>query len=126
MSVDRQDRVFRALADPTRRRILDLVRDQPMTTGQLCDELADFDRCTVMQHLGVLERADLIIPRWEGRHRWNYLHSVPIQRLYDRWISRYARPSVELLDRLQRDLEPSPTATRTPLPAPRSTRPVTT
>lgn len=104
---DRQDSTFRALADPSRRRILDLLADQAMTTGQLCAELGELDRCTVMQHLGVLQSADLIIVRREGRHRWNYLNSVPIQRIYDRWISRYARPSVELLDRLKRDLEPT-------------------
>ncbi len=102
---DRQDATFRALADPSRRQILDLLAEQAMTTGQLCEELGELDRCTVMQHLGVLQRADLIIVRREGRHRWNYLNSVPIQRIFDRWISRYARPSVELLDRLKRDLE---------------------
>ncbi len=99
------DRVFRAMADPTRRRILDRLRDHAMTTGQLCEELSELDRCTVMLHLGVLERAGLVIARREGRHRWNYLNHVPIQRIYDRWISRYARPSVELLDRLKEDLE---------------------
>jgi DNA-binding transcriptional ArsR family regulator len=100
-----QRRVFKALADPTRRRILDLLRDQAMTTGQLCEELNGLDRCTVMQHLAVLGRADLIIERREGRYRWNYLNSFPIQRIYDRWISRFARPSAELLSRLKQDLE---------------------
>jgi DNA-binding transcriptional ArsR family regulator len=102
---DRQDRVFRALADPTRRRVLDLLRDRAMTTGQICDELSELDRCTTMQHLGVLENAELIIARKDGRHRWNYLNSIPIQRVYDRWIRYYARPSVALLSRLKEDLE---------------------
>lgn len=109
---DRQERVFRALASPTRRQILDRLRDHAMTTGQLCDELDPLDRCTVMQHLGVLERADLLIVRQEGRHRWNYLNAVPIQRIYDRWISQFARPSVELLARLRQDLEEPPNPPR--------------
>jgi DNA-binding transcriptional ArsR family regulator len=99
------DRVFKALADPARRRILDLLRDQAMTTGQICEQLTELDRCTVMQHLGVLEKADLIVVRREGRHRWNYLNSIPLQRIYDRWISRFARPSAHLLSRLKADLE---------------------
>lgn len=100
-----EDRVFKALADPTRRRILDLLRDQALTTGQLCSELSHLDRCTVLLHLRVLERANLVIGRREGRFRWIHLNSVPLQVVYDRWISRYARPSVELLARLTRDLE---------------------
>lgn len=102
---ERQERIFKALADNTRRQILDLLRDQAMTTGQICDKLPQLDRCTTMQHLRVLERAGLLIVRREGRVRWNYLDSTPIQRIYDRWIVRYARPSVELLTRLKRDLE---------------------
>ena len=104
----RRDRIFRALADPTRRRILDLLRERGLTTGQICDELADLDRCTVMQHIGVLARADLVISKREGRHRWNYLNCVPIQQIYDRWIHLYARPSAELLARLSADLEGGP------------------
>ncbi len=76
-----------------------------MTTGRICGKLPELDRCTTMQHLRVLERAGLIIVRREGRLRWNYLDSTPIQRIYDRWIIRYARPSVELLTRLKNDLE---------------------
>jgi DNA-binding transcriptional ArsR family regulator len=112
---DRQELVFKALADPTRRRILDLVRDHALTTGQICTELFKLDRCTVMLHLGVLEKADLIIVRREGRFRWNYLNSTPIQRIYDRWIIRYARPSAELLTRLRADLElPGSSSARRP------------
>jgi DNA-binding transcriptional ArsR family regulator len=102
---ERPERVFRALADRTRRQILDRLRDQAMTTGQLCDEMSPLDRCTTMKHLRVLARADLIIVRREGRFRWNHLNAVPIQGIYDRWISQYARPSVELLTRLKRDVE---------------------
>lgn len=94
-----------ALADDRRRKILDLLRDGPKTTGELCEHFRRVNRCTVMQHLGVLTAADLVIVKRSGRSRWNYLNAVPVQEIYDRWISRYARPSVELLTRLKRDLE---------------------
>lgn len=58
-----------------------------------------------MQHLGVLERAGLIIVQKKGRFRWNYLNVVPIREIYDRWIDQYASPSVGLLTRLKHDLE---------------------
>jgi DNA-binding transcriptional ArsR family regulator len=100
------DRVFQALADARRRAILDLLRDAPRTTGDLCAHFArSLDRCTVMQHIGVLERAGLVVARREGRVRWNYLNAAPFQDIYERWISAYARPSVDLLMRLKRDLE---------------------
>ena len=102
-----EDRIFRALADPTRRRILDLLKRRELTTGQLCEELAPLDRCTTMLHLSVLARADLVIVRREGRFRWNSLNSAPIQMVYDRWVSRYAAPSLRLLTQLKRDVEQS-------------------
>ncbi len=105
-SAARDDLVFKALADSRRREILDLLKDQPRTTGELCAHFAaSLDRCTVMQHIGVLERAELIIPRREGRKRWNYLNAAPFQDIYDRWISGYAAEAAALLARLKRDLE---------------------
>jgi DNA-binding transcriptional ArsR family regulator len=101
----KQSAVFKALADDWRREILDLLRDGPLTTGDICLRFKKLDRCTVMQHLGVLEAADLVIAKREGRVRWNHLNVVPVQEIYDRWISRFARPSVELLTRLKKDLE---------------------
>jgi DNA-binding transcriptional ArsR family regulator len=102
------DRVFKALADSKRRAILDLLKDAPRTTGELCEHFeATLDRCTVMQHIGVLERAELIIARREGRTRWNYLNAAPFKEIYDRWISSYAAGAVDLLARLKRDLEAS-------------------
>ena len=103
---DKQDDlVFKALAGSDRRRILDLLRDQPMTTGEICEHLSWLNRCTVMQHLGVLEKARLIIPKKDGRSRWNYLDVSPIQRIHERWIEAYATPSASLLHKLQRDIE---------------------
>lgn len=104
---EQQDKVFKALADHRRRRMLDLLRDAPRTTGELCELFAGLDRCTVMQHLGVLEKADLVIVKREGRTRWNYLNPLPIREIHDRWISRYATGAVDLLARLKRDLEGS-------------------
>ena len=100
------DLVFKALADSRRREILDLLKDGPRTTGQLCDHFErTLDRCTVMQHLGVLEKAELIIATREGRLRWNYLNAMPIKDIHDRWISPYASHAVQLLARMKQDLE---------------------
>lgn len=99
------DLVFKALADSRRREILDLLKEEPRTTGDICRHFTKLDRCTVMQHLGVLEKAGLIFTKKEGRFRWNYIDVVPIRNIYDRWINKYASPSVELLTRLKRDLD---------------------
>ncbi len=98
------DLVFKALADSRRREILDLLKDEPKTTGDICTHFTNLDRCSVMQHLGVLEKAGLIFTKKEGRFRWNYIDVVPIRNIYDRWINRYASPSVEVLSRLKDDL----------------------
>jgi DNA-binding transcriptional ArsR family regulator len=103
--LDKDDRVYRALAHATRRQILDHLRDRPRTTGEVCARFPELDRCTVMQHLGVLERAELLVARTEGRLRWNYLNALPIRRIHDRWIGSYAARAAGLLARLQRDLE---------------------
>lgn len=102
---DRDDRVFKALAGKERRFILDLLQQGPMTTGDICGKLPKLNRCTVMQHLGVLEAADLVISKKRGRSRWNYLDVGPIQEIYDRWIGTYASPSAQLLNRIRQDLE---------------------
>ncbi len=99
------DLVFKALAGADRRKILDLLRDAPMTTGDIVKKLTWLDRTTVMQHLGVLEQARLIISKKEGRCRWNYLDVSPIQRIHERWIQEYSMPSASLLSKLQRDIE---------------------
>ena len=104
-TVDQDDLVFKALAGADRRKILDLLRDAPMTTGELGKRLPRLDRTTVMQHLKVLEKARLIISKKEGRCRWNYLDVGPIQRIHERWIEAYAMPSASILSKLQQDLE---------------------
>jgi DNA-binding transcriptional ArsR family regulator len=101
----KEDSVFKALANHTRRRMLDRLKEEPHTTGMLCDAFPEMDRCTVMQHLKVLEDAELIIVRREGRERWNHLNSMPIKQIHDRWISQYATHALTILDRLKSDLE---------------------
>lgn len=102
---DESDLVFRALSASTRRAILDALKDRPRTTGDLCARFPALDRCTVMQHLKVLEGADLVIVRRDGRERWNHLNPLPIKHIHDRWIGAYAARAVEMLDRLKTDLE---------------------
>jgi DNA-binding transcriptional ArsR family regulator len=102
---NQDDLVFKALAGADRRRILDLLRDAPMTTSDIGKNLPHLDRTTVMQHLGVLEKARLVISKKDGRCRWNYLDVSPIQRIHERWIRSYAAPTAGLLSRLQSDLE---------------------
>lgn len=100
-----EDRVFKALGHRRRRDMLDALKDNPMTTGALCKRFADLDRCTVMQHLKVLEEADLVIARRAGRERWNHLNPLPIHQLHERWIGPYAAYAVEKLAVLKAGLE---------------------
>jgi len=103
---DSFDRVFKALAAPVRRQILDDLRDQPLTTGALCAHFPELDRCTVMQHIKVLEDAGLIVAVKRGRERWNHLNAVPIQQIHERWIGPHAERAAAMLTRLKEDLEP--------------------
>ena len=99
------EKVFKALADPTRRQLLDELRDQPKTTGDLCARFPELTRFGVMKHLDVLEEASLIFIRRDGRQRWNHLNAVPIQRIHERWISKFAAPLASTLLGLERHLE---------------------
>ena len=96
------DLVFKALAAPVRRRMLDALREAPRTTGELCACFPEIDRTTVLQHLKALERAELVIGRREGRERHLTLAPLPIKRIHDRWIGAYAAAAVQLLDDLDR------------------------
>ena len=109
MSIEAQnDLIFKALSSSTRRALLDELKDEPKTTGELCAIFATLDRCTVMQHLGVLEAADLVIASRKGRTRWNHLNPLPIKHIHDRWIGPFAARAVDRLDRLKVDLERTP------------------
>ncbi|PSL37786.1 ArsR family transcriptional regulator [Labedella gwakjiensis] len=104
---DVDDLVFKALASATRRHMLDVLKASPRTTGDLCEALPHLDRTTVLQHLRVLERAELVTGRRIGRERHLALAPLPIKRLHDRWIGDYARAAVELLDELDRQATPN-------------------
>lgn len=94
------DAVFKALAAPVRRRMLDALKESSLTTGALCAAFPELDRTTVLQHLRVLEDAELVTGRRIGRERHLALAPLPIKRIHDRWIGEYARAAVELLERL--------------------------
>jgi DNA-binding transcriptional ArsR family regulator/uncharacterized damage-inducible protein DinB len=105
MSTDAQDNdVWKALADPTRRRILDLLRQQPRTTGDLCKHF-EISRFGVMKHLGILEAAGLVTARRRGRSRINYLNAIPIREIYERWVSRFAEHWTLSMLSLKREIE---------------------
>ena len=99
------DAVFKALADPTRRRLLDeLFREDGQTLGQL-EERFSMTRFGVMKHLRVLEDAHLIITRRAGREKLHFLNAVPIRLIHDRWVSKYAAPFAAALSDLKHQLE---------------------
>jgi uncharacterized protein YndB with AHSA1/START domain/DNA-binding transcriptional ArsR family regulator len=101
--------VFKALADPSRRRLLDrLFDDDGQTLGQLCAVLPEMTRFGVMKHLDVLADAHLVTTRKVGREKLHYLNPVPIRVVHDRWISKYAEPFVRALTQLKTDLESEP------------------
>jgi len=83
------EKVWKALSDKNRRRILDYLRESEMTTGDLCSRFKKISRYGVMKHLGILERAGLIIVKRDGKHRWNYINPVPIRQIYERWVRKY-------------------------------------
>ena len=92
--------VWRALSDPSRRAILDLLRERPMTTGELC-AFFDFSRFAVMKHLKVLESAELVVVERRGRERINHLNPVPIQAIYRRWIRPFEQIGADRMLRLK-------------------------
>jgi len=82
------DPVWRALANPHRRRLLDLLRERPRTTGELAEALGE-NRFLVMQHLNLLRESNLVAVEVDGRRRINHLNPVPIQQIYERWVGKY-------------------------------------
>ena len=105
MGVTDDDRVFRALADPTRRFLLDrlFVRDG-RTLTELESEL-EMTRFGVMKHLKVLEEANLVVARRSGREKLHYLNPVPIRQIHNRWIDKYTEHRVSALLDLKSELE---------------------
>ncbi len=100
------DAVFKALADRTRRELLDaLFHSDGQTLGQLCARHPELTRFGVMKHLVVLEGAGLVVAERVGREKHHYLNPVPIAQIAGRWINRYARPFTTALVGLQAGLE---------------------
>ncbi|GJM21311.1 MAG: transcriptional regulator [Planctomycetota bacterium] len=97
--------MWKALADPTRRALLDMLAKAPATTGELVDAFDTLSRTGVMKHLDILERAGLLVVTRDGRVRWNHLNPVPIQRLHDRWVSKHVRGTASALLRLKDHVE---------------------
>jgi DNA-binding transcriptional ArsR family regulator len=105
--VSDDDRVFKALSDPTRRILLDrLFERDGRTLSELESEL-QMTRFGVSKHLRVLEQAGLVVSRRAGRRKLHFLNPVPIRLIHDRWIDKYTERTVSGLTRLKRDLEQS-------------------
>ncbi len=99
------DKVFKALADPSRRQLLDrLHADNGQTLGQLCAHL-DMTRQAVTKHLALLEEANLVVVLWRGREKLHYLNPVPIHEIAERWIGKYEQGRLRLLAELKKNLE---------------------
>lgn len=99
------DKVFKALADPGRRGLLDRLRvDNGQTLGQLCEHL-DVTRQAVTKRLRLLEEANLVVTIWRGREKLHYLNPVPIHEIAERWIGKYERGRLRVLAELKKKLE---------------------
>ena len=99
------DKVFKALADPTRRKLLDLlVENNGQTLGQLCEHL-DMTRQSATQHIGLLEAANLVSIVWCGREKLHFVNPVPLHEVYERWVRKFERQRLSLLHDLKKQLE---------------------
>ena len=99
------DAVFKALADPGRRKLLDrLFESSGLTLGQLCERMG-MSRQAVSQHLALLEEANLVSTSWRGREKLHFLNPVPIHEIYDRWVKKFERTSLKALEQLKKQLE---------------------
>src|SRR4030088_2915111 len=99
------DAVFRALADPTRRRLLDKLFKQDGQTLSALEKRLPMTRLGVMKHLRVLEEAGLVVTKRRGREKLHFLNVVPIRLIHDRWVSKYAEPWVATLSELKSAIE---------------------
>ncbi len=98
----RNDLVWKALSDATRRAILDVLAERPLATGEIVSRFdGQLCRTAVMKHLEILVNANLVIVRREGRKRWNYLNPAPIQHVCNRWVSRHVRQLATSLSQLK-------------------------
>ena len=99
------DKVFKALGDPTRRRLLDLLYEKNgQTLGQLYENL-DMARQSATQHLGILEEANLVSTVRRGREKLHFINPVPLHEVYERWVRKFERQRLGLLHDLKKELE---------------------
>ena len=99
------DKVFKALADPSRRRLLDVLHaNNGQTLGAMCAHL-DMTRQAVTKHLLLLEGANLVVVVWRGREKLHYLNPMPISEIFERWVGKYERRRVRALSDLKKALE---------------------
>jgi DNA-binding transcriptional ArsR family regulator len=105
LRVTDDDRVFKALADPTRRFLLDLLFAREGQTLTELESAVEMTRYGVMKHLKVLEEADLVVTRRSGREKLHFLNAVPIREVHDRWIDKYTERHVAALVDLKHELE---------------------
>jgi DNA-binding transcriptional ArsR family regulator len=99
------DKIFKALADDNRRKLLDrLFKKNGQTLGELCHDL-NMSRQAVTKHLVLLEEADLIVIKWQGREKLHYLNPMPIHEIYERWIGKYERHRLDALSDLKKNLK---------------------
>jgi DNA-binding transcriptional ArsR family regulator len=99
------DKVFKALGDPTRRRLLDLLCEtNGQTLGQLCEHL-DMARQSATQHIGVLEAAGLVSTVRRGREKLHFINPVPLHEIYERWVRKFETHRLSLLHDLKKQLE---------------------
>jgi DNA-binding transcriptional ArsR family regulator len=99
------DAVFKALADPSRRKLLDELRkENGQTLSELCEHL-EMTRQAVTKHLVLLEKANLIAVVWRGREKLHYLNPMPLHEIYERWIGKYERHRLQALSDLKKNLE---------------------
>ena len=102
---DDTDQLFKALADPSRRKLLDVLHAHDgRTLNDLCEHL-DMTRQGVTQHLSVLEAASLVVTVWRGREKLHFLNPVPLRDIYERWIAKFEQPRLTALGDLKRRLE---------------------
>lgn len=102
------DAVFKALSDPTRRQLLDTLRDRGGLTLTELEQGLGMTRFGVMKHLKVLEEANLVVTRRDGRFKYHYLNALPIQEVADRWMAPYAKPLARFALNLKNALESTP------------------
>jgi DNA-binding transcriptional ArsR family regulator/uncharacterized protein YndB with AHSA1/START domain len=102
---DELSTLFKALGHPIRRRILDILKQSPKTTGELNEHFPEVSRYAIMKHLASLQEGNLVIVRREGKYRYNFLNAVPLQEMHNRWVGKYMQENASSLLNLKSLIE---------------------